>query len=140
MPSSRPFSSSSDPTRGHGAAPHDERAQAEERYQLALESVNYAFYDWDIEAGSVHTSPALGIMLGLSAETLAIPADWPDWIHPDDRAIYRRAMVAHLKGETPRLECEYRYRGADASWRWLRQHGIAPVSYTHLTLPTNREV
>ena len=50
---------------------------------------------------------------------------WVDWIHPDDRPVYRRALVAHLKDETPRLECEYRYRAADGSWRWLRQHGIA---------------
>ena len=111
------------PNHTHGSPP-DERAQVEERYQLALESVNYAFYDWNIEGGIVLTSPELGIMIGLTSENLASP-NWVDWIHPDDRPVYRRALVAHLKDETPRLECEYRYRAADGSWRWLRQHGIA---------------
>ena len=89
MPSSRPFSSASEPsTKPSRAAPQDERAQAEERYQLALESIDYAFYDWDIGAGIVHTSPALGLMLGLPSESLAVPGSWADWIHPDDRPVF----------------------------------------------------
>src|SRR6187455_1367626 len=28
------------------------------------------------------------------------------------------------KGEIPRLDVEFRYRGRDGSWRWARQHGI----------------
>jgi PAS domain S-box-containing protein len=125
MPNSRPFSSDADPsTRPPQGASQDERSRAEERYQLALESVNYAFYDWNIEAGIVLTSPTLGIMIGLPSESLATPS-WVNWIYPDDRPVYRRALIAHLKGETPRLECEYRFRAPDGSWRWLRQHGIA---------------
>ena len=73
MPNSRPFASAPEPsTKPPHGAPQDERAQAEERYQLALELVNYAFYDWDIEGGVVLTSPTLGIMLGLTSENLAI--------------------------------------------------------------------
>ena len=30
-------------------------------------------------------------------------------IHPDDLPAYRRALVAHLKGDTPRFVSEYRY-------------------------------
>jgi PAS domain S-box-containing protein len=124
MQTSRPSSSAPDPSTTP-QPPQDERAQAEERYELALESVNYAFYDWDIEKGFVHASPMMSIMLGPSPEALTVPGSWPNWIHPDDRPVHRRAMIAHLKGETPRLECEYRYRSPDGSWRWLRQHGIA---------------
>jgi len=51
--------------------------------------------------------------------------DWTDRIHPDDRQSFRNAVVAHFKGETNRLEAEYRYRHVDGSWHWARHHGIA---------------
>src|SRR5437764_3911441 len=35
-------------------------------------------------------------------------------------------MIAALyKGEIPRLDTEFRYRGREGTWRWARQHGIA---------------
>jgi hypothetical protein len=37
----------------------------------------------------------------------------------------KKAILAHFKGETDRLDAEYRYRHADGSWHWARQHGIA---------------
>src|SRR5215469_14391854 len=51
--------------------------------------------------------------------------DWTDRIHPDDREPFKKAILAHFKGETERLEAEYRYRHADDSWHWAWQHGIA---------------
>jgi signal transduction histidine kinase/CheY-like chemotaxis protein len=39
--------------------------------------------------------------------------------------MYRRALIAHFKGETQRFECEYRYRMPNGSWHWARHHGIA---------------
>ena len=33
-------------------------------------------------------------------------------IHPDDRPAYREAIVAHFRGDTPRFEVDFRYRGA----------------------------
>ena len=103
----------------------DARPQGEERFALAIASLNYGVYDWNLEANTVHYSPELRIILGLSAAELATPANWMDRIHPDDRALYRRKLTEHFRGETPRFECEYRYRTAEGTWRWARQHGIA---------------
>ena len=97
----------------------------EERYGLAMESINFAAYDWDIAANTVFYAPVLRVMLGLSASELATPDDWLSRIHPDDLPHYRRALVQHLKGETPRFECELRYRTGSGTWRWARQNGIA---------------
>jgi hypothetical protein len=41
-------------------------------------------------------------------------------VHPDDLPRYRDAWRSFFKGETARLECEFRYRGADGGWRWGR--------------------
>ena len=39
--------------------------------------------------------------------------------------MFRRRLIEHLKGETPRLVCDMRYLTEDGTWRWARQHGIA---------------
>src|SRR5689334_3763475 len=64
--------------------PRPAAAPTEERYRLALESLNYGIYDWDIDADTVHYAPGLRIMLGLSEAELAVPADWMARMHPDD--------------------------------------------------------
>jgi PAS domain S-box-containing protein len=120
-----PSSPAHAPPRTSRRALSDDRAPTEERYALAMESINYGVYDWNIETGQVYFSPALRIMLGLSTDQLRSPKDWTDRIHPDDLRLRRRALIACLKGETTRFECEYRYRTNDGMWRWARQHGIA---------------
>jgi PAS domain S-box-containing protein len=100
-------------------------APTDERYALALESLNYGIYDWDIEADTVFYAPALRIMLGLSEADLSRPADWMARMHPDDVPLYRHTLAQHLKGLTPRFEIDTRYRSGDGTWRWARQAGVA---------------
>ena len=45
-------------------------------------------------------------------------------VHPDDRPQHTRMIAALYKGEIPRLDVEFRFRGRDGTWRWARQHGI----------------
>jgi PAS domain S-box-containing protein len=97
----------------------------EERYALAMESINYGLYDWNLETRTVYYSPGLRIVLGLSADILSTPEDWTRRMHPSDRAIYQRKLVEHLKGVTPRFSCDVRYMSTDGTWRWARQQGIA---------------
>ncbi len=98
-----------------------------ERNALALQSINENVYDWNVETGDLYLSPALRTSLGFGPDEAANVDRWVGVIHPDDRPIHRNAMIAHLKGETPRFECEFRYRldGDTGPWRWARQHGIA---------------
>jgi len=100
-------------------------APSEERYLLALQSLNYGVYDWNIEADTVAYSPELRLMLGLNESDLARPADWMARMHPDDLPLYRHKLAEHLKGLTARFECDTRYRSGDGTWRWARQSGIA---------------
>jgi PAS domain S-box-containing protein len=102
-----------------------ELSGSEERYALAMEAVNESIYDWNIRSGEIFFSPRLYAVLGMLPEQLRTPDDWVERIHPTDLPYYKEAMRAHLKGESDRFVCEYRYRGADGSWRWARQHGLA---------------
>src|SRR5436190_6732002 len=98
---------------------------AEERYALAMESINYGLYDWDLETNAIYFAPGLRILLGLSSEVLSKADDWRALMHPSDWPVYYRKLIEHLKGETPRLTCDVRYRTQDGTWRWARQNGVA---------------
>ena len=98
---------------------------SEDRYNLALQSVNEGIYDWDIDNNQIYYSARVIDVLGLKPETMKTREDWYERIHPDDVQRFRDTVVAHLKGETGRLEIEYRYRDMANNWRWALQHGIA---------------
>ena len=108
-----------------GDAPSTPVTANEERYALAMESISYGLYDWNLEDDTIYYAPNLRILLGLSARALTTPEDWGKRIHPADRPLFDRRLIAHLKGETPRFECDVRYRTEDGTWRWARQYGIA---------------
>jgi PAS domain S-box-containing protein len=96
----------------------------EERYALALESINHGVYDWDIASHTVYYSPALRAIWGMAPDQILTPEESTQRVHPDDLPRYRQALVDHLKGSTPRFMCEYRYVSGDGSWRWARQSGV----------------
>jgi PAS domain S-box-containing protein len=98
---------------------------SEQRYATALQAINESVYEWDIVSGEMYYSPRLHGALGLTSDQLRTREDWLNRIHPDDMPGFRAANVAHLKGETERLEVEYRYRHNDGTWHWARQHGVA---------------
>ncbi len=98
------------------------RRQSDERYDAAMRAINEGVYEWNIADGSTYYSERVKAAVGLS---LRNAADWHKRIHPEDRPRYDAALVAHFKGRTDRFECDFRYRAADGSWRWARQHGVA---------------
>jgi len=108
-----------------GDAPAGPVTANEERYALAMESISYGLYDWNLESATIYYAPSLRILLGLPSSALSTPEDWGKRIHPGDRPLFDRRLVEHLKGETPRFECDVRYRTEDGTWRWARQQGIA---------------
>ncbi len=96
-----------------------------ERYRLALAAINLSVYDWNIETGVIER-PSLGRDVQRLPTELTRTGDaWAEVVHPDDLSGLRAALSAHFRGETQRLEHEYRYRGSDGTWRWVRQYGIA---------------
>jgi PAS domain S-box-containing protein len=98
---------------------------SEQRYATAMQAINEAVYEWDIATGEMYYSPRLYDFIALTPQELSTRQQWVDRIHPEDLPYYRAAIIAHFKGETERLEVEYRYRHADGSWHWARQHGVA---------------
>src|ERR1044072_1053985 len=101
------------------------RTLEEERYRLALESINHGHYDWEIDRNTIYYSETLRGIFGMEEGQLLTPEESTKRLHPDDHAPYREALIAHLRGETPRFSIEYRYLDNHDHWRWARQSGIA---------------
>src|ERR1041385_7499262 len=89
--------------------PPQQREADEERYARALESISHGVYDWDIVKGSVYYPPLMRSIFGMADDAVLTPAESGSRIHRDDLEQYRKAIIDHLKGRTPRLLVEYRY-------------------------------
>ena len=123
MPIVATTAAAGEPTSAESAA--ERHAWDAERYLIALASTNHSVYDWNIDTGAVEHPAPRPTMQERWAAKPRTAEDWARVVHPDDLPGYRAALLSHIKGAVPRLECEYRYRDGDGLWRWLRQYGIA---------------
>ena len=100
----------------------EELAQSVERYDLAMRGSNEGLWDWDQRTDRLLVSPRFKELTGLATDADTIePADWLANLHPEDVESYRRALRAHLKGESEFLNVEFRLRrpmaSTDGCWR-----------------------
>jgi PAS domain S-box-containing protein len=100
---------------------------SEERYALAVAGSDDGIWDYDFASGRVFASPRARELSGLPPGPEMLPAS--EWlkslpIHPDDKARWEASREAHLSGETPAYEGEWRMRHADGTYRWVRVHGL----------------
>ena len=97
---------------------------SEERLSLALDSGSDGLWDWNIATGEVLLTGQWKAILGYEAsETVWDVRSWLALVHPDDADLARLHLVAHLKGKTERLECEYRIRMRDGTCSWVLARG-----------------
>jgi PAS domain S-box-containing protein len=108
--------------RANGAA--EKLKLLRQRYELVMDAINEGVYDWNVVEGTIDYSTGVQKAVGLPGAIKTL-ADWRDRIHPEDLPRYLAGFVDHFKGKTERYACDYRYRAADGSWRWARQHGVA---------------
>ena len=105
----------------------DALRQSEERFALAVAGSDDGVWDFDYSAGRVFGSRRARQILGLPLEPETQPMD--EWfaamrLHPDDEPLRLAAMQAHLNGQVPAYEGEWRIRHADGSHRWVRVRGV----------------
>ena len=99
---------------------------SEERHALALRGANDGLWDWDIPSGTAYYSDRFCEILGLPPGGLAAkPEVFLDYIHPDERQVYRERMIEHLRGNSAQFMMEHRVRLPDDSYRWVLTRGVA---------------
>ncbi len=100
-----------------------ELAATKERLALAVEATGLAVWDWDVSTGLLEFQPEVSSLLGYHKGSRALYQQGRDLTHPDDLPAFDAAFEAHVRGETPRYEVEYRLRSGNGDWRWIECRG-----------------
>jgi PAS domain S-box-containing protein len=103
--------------------------ESEERRALAVAGSDDGIWHWDFEAGHGFGSNRSRQILGLPPGPEVMPlAAWFEayetQLHPEDVPRRRATIGAHLAGQVPFYEGEYRVRNPDGSYRWIRVRGL----------------
>ena len=97
----------------------------EERYALAVRGSNEGIWDWDLRTNHIYYSPRWKEILGFREDEIgSTPQEWFERIHPQDREKVLAELKAHLQGDTPNFQCEYRMQHSDGSHRWVLVRGL----------------
>lgn len=100
--------------------------ESEERYALAVRAANDGIWDWNLKTNEIYYSTRWKEMLGFREHEIAGNInEWFKRIHPDDRKKVEDNLVTHLRGSTPRFECEYRIQHANGTYLWVLSRGLA---------------
>ncbi|MFH0920150.1 MAG: diguanylate cyclase [Fibrobacterota bacterium] len=100
--------------------------ESEERYALAFRGSKDGLWDYRLRDKKIYFSPEWKAMLGfLAAELGDNPDEWFKRVHDQDHDRLQNSLQAHLLGETPHFECEYRILRKDFCYRWMLCRGTA---------------
>ena len=96
--------------------------------ELAATSASLVFWIVDLRDPSVRLSDPSWPqrLLGYAPGTIDSSPDALDaFVHPEDRGAREAAWQAHVLGQSPAFECEFRIRHQDGRWIWLLARGRA---------------
>jgi diguanylate cyclase (GGDEF)-like protein/PAS domain S-box-containing protein len=100
--------------------------KSEERYALAALGANDGLWDWDLAEDKAYFSPRWKSMLGWEENDISDdPDEWIQRVHPDDIERVRIDINAHIEGQTPHYEDEYRILHKDGNYLWMLGRGLA---------------
>jgi len=100
--------------------------ESEERFSLAVESIQNGLWDWNIDTGYVYQSDYYALMLGFEPEELDNSVDaWMELLHPDDKDLVVNKNMDYLAGKTNEYEATYRMRDKNNQYRWIYSRGKA---------------
>ncbi|MEP6518595.1 PAS domain-containing protein [Microcoleus vaginatus] len=93
---------------------------SEERFYLAFEGSAMGLWDWNLATGEVYFNPRWKTMLGYEVEEIANSfASWEKLVHPEDLSPAKAALTAHLEGQNPTYEVEFRMLTKSGEWKWI---------------------
>ncbi|MBI2516344.1 MAG: PAS domain-containing protein [Opitutae bacterium] len=96
----------------------------EERWRLALSSNNDGVWDWNFANGEVYRDTRYAEIIGYRPEELTVDRHiWQSLGHPEDIPGTNAALAAHLDGQKPVYQSEYRLRHKAGYWVWVLDRG-----------------
>lgn len=96
------------------------------RMHQAVAGGHVGYWYWDLKSDKLFVSDHWAAMLGFEpSEAKFEPDDWFARVHPYYLGDLRQALAAHLYGNTPQFECDYRIQHRDGTYRWALVRGTA---------------
>ena len=96
----------------------------EDLYRHAAAAGGVGVWDWNLLTGEIHVDPVIKEILGFADGDIRNHVDdWGRLVHPDDSSRAFQRVEAHINGETPSYDNEYRVRHRDGSYRWFHARG-----------------
>ncbi len=109
---------------GRAGSPPETSFDRLARLALCLESAGQGFWDCSLRSEEAYFSPTCWEMLGYRPEECE--PTWSAWsalVHPEDLPDVRALIEAHVSGELPACEAEYRMRTRAGEWMWVQSRG-----------------
>lgn len=101
----------------------------------AIGAAHQGVFDLDFRAQLLTLSADAALMLGLPAQKVTLShSDWLARLHPEDREIYRDALVLFREPSGQAFRLEFRVHGAGGGWRWLE---LRASIVTHQDVPSD---
>jgi diguanylate cyclase (GGDEF)-like protein/PAS domain S-box-containing protein len=99
--------------------------ESEERLRLSLSAAKQGLWDLNVQTGDAVANAEFSTMLGYDPEEYkAFTLDnWFTDLHMDDHNQVKATLQGYLAGELDEYRVEFRYRCADASWKWILSIG-----------------
>ena len=100
--------------------------ESEERYAVAVRGANDGIWDWNLKTNELYYSPRWKSMLGYEESEIGISSDeWFKRVHPDDVMRLKAELNAHIKGDAPLFQSEYRMLHKNGQYLWMFSRGLA---------------
>lgn len=100
-----------------------ELQQYRRRLDGAMFAGDLAWWEMDVETGSVTFHENKADMLGYSPDDFDHYEDFTDLVHPDDHDRAMQAMRDHLEGKAEKYDVEYRIRRRSGEYAWFHDVG-----------------
>ncbi|MDZ7919167.1 diguanylate cyclase domain-containing protein [Rhodoferax sp.] len=95
-----------------------------EQLELAIMGADLGRWDHDLTSErGYYLDERSCQMLGRDPQESELARAWGHLVHPDDLATAMQAMRAHLTGNSPAYQAEYRARHTNGRWMWLSSRG-----------------
>jgi PAS domain S-box-containing protein len=97
---------------------------SEQRLELALAGANLGIWDYNFKTDKAIRNERWAEILEYRLDEIEPDPKWMDHlIHPDDLTMAEKNMKAHVQGETPSYEVEFRVLSRSGEWRWILDRG-----------------
>ena len=96
-----------------------------ERYELVNRATFDTIWEWDYQSSTGIWGEGFSKTFGYPEEKLNYGKGWMnEYIHPDDREEVSKQIQYCIASRKPNWQCEFRFRCADGSWKYVYDRGF----------------